>query len=221
MKVKLVFTVLVALTLATFARAGTIIYDNGAPNQQSGNEMTEWLQTEDFILTSPRTITGIHFWDIETTPGYSGSIEYIITGDAGGNPDFSNILTAGITPFVTHTLTANGCTVLGFYCEYSNDFALLGVRSLAAGVEYHLMLHNGDLTNTTRSEMYWETTNLNGTQTGLECDWTTGACFNSWTNNDQEHAFYLIGVTPEPGTLVMLGTGVLGLAGFLRRKLTL
>ena len=219
MKIKLIFVVLTVLTLATLARAGTIIYDNGAPNQQSGSEMTEVLQTEDFTLTSPRTVTDIHFWDIETTPGYSGSIEYFITGDTGGNPDFSNILTSGITPFVTHTLIANGCTVLGFYCEYSNDFTMLGVLSLAAGVEYHLALHNGDLNNGTRSGMYWETTNPNGTQTGLECDYINGACFNSWTNNGQEHAFYLTGRTPEPGTLVMLGTGVLGLAGTLRRKL--
>jgi hypothetical protein len=28
-----------------------------------------------------------------------------------------------------------------------------------------------------------------------------------------------LGGTPEPGTLIMLGTGILGLAGTLRRKL--
>jgi PEP-CTERM motif len=219
MKIKLIFVVLTVLTLATLARAGTIIYDNGAPNQQGGNEMTEWLQTEDFTLTGALTVRDIHFWDIETAPGYSGLIFYAIVGDTGGNPDFNNILTQGNTFLVTHTLTANGCTVLGFYCEYSNDFALLTIKSLAPGVKYHLLLHNGDLNNSTNSGMYWETTNPNGTRTGLECSYPNGACFSSWTDNGQEHAFYLTGTTPEPGTLVMLGTGVLGLAATLRRKL--
>jgi len=27
------------------------------------------------------------------------------------------------------------------------------------------------------------------------------------------------GITPEPGSLILLGTGILGLAGVLRRKL--
>jgi hypothetical protein len=147
MKIKLIFVMLTVLTLATLARAGTIIYDNGAPNQQSGNEMTEFMQTEDFTLTSPRTVTDIHFWDIESTGAYSGSILYFISGDTGGNPDFNKILTDGLTPFVTHTLTANGCNVLGF-CEYSNDVTMLSVLSLAAGVKYHLWLHNNGTPNT-------------------------------------------------------------------------
>jgi hypothetical protein len=94
---------------------------------------------------------------------------------------------------------------------------------LLGGVEYHLALHNGPVTNTTRSEFYWETTNPNSTQTGLECDLTTGACYSTWFNNGDEHAFNLVAgtSTPEPSTLVMLGTGILGLAGALRRKLTL
>ncbi len=34
-----------------------------------------------------------------------------------------------------------------------------------------------------------------------------------------DFAFNLQGVTPEPGTLILLGSGILGLAGTLRRKL--
>jgi len=211
------FTLL--LLVGTFVHASTIVYNNGGPNQQNGNEATEWIQTEDFMLSSSTTVTGVEFWDIETAPGYSGSITWWITGDSGGNPDFSNILGTGTLALATHTLTANGCSVLGTYCEYDNTFGLS--VALAGGVEYHLALHNGPVTDTTRSEFYWETTNPNGTQTGLECDLTTGACYNSWSNNGQEHAFILYGGTsvPEPGTLALLGTSVVGLAGVLRRKL--
>ena len=96
----------------------------------------------------------------------------------------------------THTLTANGCTVQGFLCEYDNTFGLS--VALQGGVESHLALHNSPVTNTTRSEFYSETTNPNGTNTGLECDLTTGSCYNSWNNNGQEHAFNLTGGTSVP-----------------------
>jgi PEP-CTERM motif len=217
-KSRVVFAALAMLVLfGTFAHAG-IVYNNGGPNQQNGNEATEWVQTEDFTLTSATTITGVEFWDIEAAPGYAGSITWWITGDTGGNPDFSNILGTGNLALSSHTLTGNGCTVLGIYCEYDDTFSLS--VALQGGVQYHLALHNGPITDTTRSEFYWETTNPNSTPTGLECDLTTGACYNNWSNNGNEHAFNLTGgtSTPEPGTLALFGTSVVGIAGMLRRK---
>lgn len=204
----------VMLLASAFAYADNIIYNNGAPNQQDGNEMTEWVQTEDFTLNTASNVTDIHFWDIEAAPGYAGSVTWWIVGDNGGNPNFSDILGTGNA---TPTRVNTQCGILGAYCEYSNDFSI-NPLALQGNTMYHLALHNGPVSNSGYSSFYWETTNPNGTQTGLECD-LGGACYNSWNNNGNEHAFYLTGTqVPEPGTLLMMGTGILGgLAGLRRR----
>jgi PEP-CTERM motif len=57
-----------------------------------------------------------------------------------------------------------------------------------------------------------------GTYVGME---DLPACCSDFNYNDD--SFVFVGVssstTPEPGTLVMLGSGILGLAGIMRRKI--
>ena len=214
-KARIVLTIVSVVLLASaFAYADNIVYDNGAPNQQDGNEATAWIQTEDFTLNQSTNITDIHFWDIEAAPGYAGSITWWITGDTGGNPDFNNILGTGNT---SPTRVNTQCGILGAYCEYSNDFNISAV-SLQAGL-YHLALHNGPVDNSGYSSFYWETTDANGTPAGLECA-LGSACYNQWSSNGNEHAFYLTGTSvPEPGTLALMGTGILGGLAGLRRRL--
>lgn len=232
MKVKFVFAMVIVLTLATFAHATTIVYNNGGPNQQNGNEMTQWIQSEDFTLTQTVRVTDVHFWDLELpNSGYQNEIDWWITPDNNGFPNMGAALLFGanLGAGVTRTqLNGGQCNILGQFCEFSDDFTFAGPGIVLTAGTYHLALHNGPPSFNSRSEFYWETTNGNGTQTGLECDLqsisdcTTGNG-SDFSNNGQEHAFYLTGTTgvPEPSTLMLMGTGLLCAVGAFRRKLTL
>ena len=165
-----------------------IIYDNGGPDQQNGNEMTAWLQAEDFNLSADATLTTVNFWDIEAPGGtaYQGEIDWSIYNDAGGSPGAEIASGAAVGAAVTRTFTQ--CCVLGFYDEYSVSFPVSPGVALTAGTTYWLGLHNGPLSFQTRSEFYWETTAYNGTFTGHE----DAAPFDGgWADNGTEHAFNL------------------------------
>ena len=168
----------------------TIIYENGGPDQQNGNEMTGWIQAEDFKLSADSILTSVNFWDIEAPGGtaYQGEIDWILYADAGGQPGASFASGAAVGAAVTRTFIQGG--VLGFYDEYSLSFNISPGIPLTAGTTYWLGLHNGPLTMTTYSNFYWETTNFNGTSTGHE----DGAPFDGvWSDNGLEHAFNLGG----------------------------
>ncbi len=196
-----------ALLVAQAAHAD-VIYDNGGPNQANGNEMTEWIQTDNFTLAANDTITGVTFWDLEGAPGYQGSITWIIYADNSGTPGTQ--LATGNTSLAQ---VATGNSFAGL-TEFQDTFALS--FDALGGTTYWLGLHNGPLTTTDRDDMYWENTSGGNAPTGHEFNLQSGG---PWNDNGNEHAFQLTdgASAPEPGTLLLLGSGLTGVALFRRR----
>ncbi len=125
---------------------------------------------------------------------------------------FDNAGQPGTQQYTTHIAGTGNETFLGNYNgfpAYSYDVSGLNFSELA-GVQYWLAV----VPDLTFPPQWGWATSAQGDGVSYQ------DFFGSRSQLASDEAFTLIGTTvPEPGTLVMLGTGVLGLAGAIRRKL--
>ncbi len=204
-----VFLAVAMLFTALPSLHASMIYNNGGPNGSSGNEMTQWIQAEDFVLSTDSTLLDVHFWSFENQGAYQGSIVWQIYSNNAGNP--GAVLFSGTA---TPTRTADPAAICCGFPIGMDDSFLIPAIALTGGTQYWLALHNGPLTTTDRLEFYWATANKNGTETGHEQIAPFGG--TNWFDNFQEHAFNLTGdatrAVPEPATILLVGFGLAGLA---------
>jgi hypothetical protein len=221
MKLSAMTAMLAAAMLSTSTLATAQLVTNGAPNNTNGNEFTQWVQAENFTLTSAATIGGIRFWagSSNSVDPFAGQIWWAIASASSPFGSPTAILASGQQ---AGARTLQGANTFGgsvWQHELSVNVAL------AAG-DYYLLLHNGPLSQTTRADYYWVTTDTPNAPTGIECESGNGAfpgdlATCGWAENGQEHAFELYAATnvvPEPSTYALMGTGLLSLAGIARRR---
>ncbi len=210
---------LLVLLTAPAARAQVVTtFDNGLPQLAPGNDMSFFIQAEDFSLTSATVLNGVRFWSSEASPSaYRGSLTWWIYANNGGTP--GQVLATATTSAVTRTDTGRTTFIEGTaFSEVLNEFSLPDV-SLASG-SYWLGLHNGAPDDISGTDMLWSPAAANNTVAGREDVFPFGDSFTS-TDNGAEHAFQVSGITavPEPGTVALAVGGVLPLAGAaIRRK---
>jgi len=208
--------------LMPLACSAGVIYNNGLPNQASADSISDTLVAEDVPVAAAATLTSFEFWDVEGSGAYNGSISWLLYSNASGLP--GSILAQGSASGASITRTSTGNSAFGFN-EFDNvvdatGSLTSGSLSLAIGT-YWLGIHDGDLSNTTFQDFYWETTANNSTTFGVGLDLTSEGA--TWATTSQEHAFNVSGTpqgssTPEPGTVAIMSLGLAGLATLRRRK---
>jgi len=227
------------LAVAVSGQAQAItIFDGGGPDQVNGNEMTLWVQAEDFSLTSPNLkVTDAHFWSLEgygTAGGgneWDGTLTYYFfaNDETNGPKPTGNPLYTGQGQSIVKAAT--GLMPLGL-AEYKYSFDLVSPVTLAADTTYWFGLHlAADFEH--RDEIYWETTSDGDGYGATGEEEYLGPDFPSpdfpdwvWNSNSNHHAFYLTGepigepIIPEPSTFIVWSLlGGLGFAaGWWRRR---
>ena len=201
--------------LTTFAclavpAAADVLYENGPINGQTDAWTINFgfLVSDTFTLTSNSTVNGVSFgaW---LSPGDTlESVEVSFTEfEVGGTTYFDQVVNVTQSNCFANTYGFNVCTETGSFN---------GV-DLAPGT-YWMQLQDGVVDN--GDPVYWDE------NSGIGCH--SEGCPSLASENSvgsiPQEAFSILGTNgngtvPEPGSLILLASGVIAASGILRRKL--
>jgi len=202
---------LVGALAAVPAFADNVLYDN-TTSSSFGNS-PDWNQstngtTDSFVLSSSSTITGLTL-GLWVDPGYTPTS---VTWQMTSNPfDFSDpALAAGTATGLTNTFETT-FTDQGFSQDIYDSAFSISALPLPGGT-YWLEI---DGVSTTES---------GGNSPGWDESVGPSTAYNLDAGPISSETFQILGTsetaeTPEPSSFLLLGSGLLGLAGFVKHKL--
>ncbi len=209
MKLRIALLAVVCLALAAIpAMAQTDVYDNGPVNGQDlGWTINFGFSVSDsFTLESANTVTGASFWAWLIPGDTLTSVEFQIGANAFGNELLDQTL----------NVTASNCFSNQFgynVCDETATFNGGGV-ALNAGT-YWMTLSNASVPS--GDPAYWDMNSGPSQAQENTIGTVPSESFTMWGGTTTTTTS--TGTTPEPSSILLVGSGILGLAGLLRRKL--
>jgi len=212
---------LAALMVAPVS-ASAIVYNNDFGGVVSGDNYNEdgftinfgFSVTDSFVLGSSTTISGANFAVWAANPGDSlTSVDWSIRNNDGADPLSGSLVASGTANPVGTFLVSNG----NGYNIYSETFNFSGL-ALTGGTTYWFQLDSAVTSGGYYT--YWDQSD--GPSLGYQSDegYTPygNSCQGLCTGSESFQLLGGVSSVPEPGTLTLLGCGLLALGAFRRRK---
>lgn len=209
MKMRILLLV-VCVTLSAVPAAAQVLYSNGPTNGNTDAWTVNfgYIVSDSFFLREGGTsITGATFamWLIPGDTLTSAELS-ITSSENGGTSYFDQTVS-----FTTGTCTANnyGYNVCGENTSFSGP-------TLNSG-SYWLNLQNASVAS--GDPVYWDENSGPSSASESSLGTIPSESFTVLGGTTTSTTSTTTGTTPEPSSIMLFGSGVLGLAGMLRRKL--
>ena len=211
---KLHIASLMILCLAAVPVSAQILYENGPINGNTDawpfNYNSPYVVSDTFLLSSNSTVGGFEFGVWEFPGDTLTSVGWSITSMENGGTVYGSGTVSGKN-LVDTFLSINS------YGYNIDEITATGLNvNLTSGTTYWLNLGQGQ--NSSGNPVYWDE------NSGIGCK--SNGCPSQASEVDigtvPSESFTITGVsgtTPEPNSVLLFGSGILGLAGMLRRKL--
>jgi len=216
LKLRIASLAILCLALAA-APAWAQIYDNGAINGTTDAWTINfgYIVSDSYVNGSGNPVTGFAFGVWEFPGDVMSSVDWSITSAENGGTTFGSGTASG-SNLTDKFISTN---------QYGYDIDVITVSGLnvseVKGATYWLNLQNAAVPS--GDPVYWDENSgagCGGTGGGANCP---ASASESSVGTIASEAFTISGgssgTTPEPSSIMLFGSGILGLAGVLRRKL--
>src|SRR5208283_4520795 len=215
MKCSIASLAIFCLALVAIPASAQVLYDNGPINGTTDAWVINfgYIVSDTFTLMNSSTVGGFDFGVWELPGDVLLSIDWSITTAENGGTVFGSGSASGSN--LTDRFISNN--QFGYNID---EVTVAGLNVALSGGTYWLNLHNAMVPN--GDPVFWDE------NYGVGCGGSDGKGSNCLSMASESALGTLFsesftitgsGTTPEPSSVMLFGSGILGLAGLVRRKL--